>query len=635
MSSSFDQRIAVAALVGLLIAGAPARAALDDALGFERTPPRLAYVDGEVSFYRPGSEAWEPASINTPLATGDELYAADAANLEIQIGARAFLRAGEDTQLALDALEPDFLRIAVPEGHVGLDLRSLAASQTFEIETPNSVFSIEQRGYYRVEVADDATRFITRRGGRARVTPAIGAATDLDSGELVVIRGSGARGLETHQAPRLDAWDRWNYARTEARIDAASARYVDNDVYGLDDLDLHGSWRVVSRYGAVWVPRGVAAGWAPYTTGRWIHDPYYGWSWVDAAPWGWAPYHYGRWVRVSGYWGWAPGPVVARPRYAPALVAFFGGGGVSVGVSIGAPGVGWVALGWGEPIVPWWGSSGLRGVPRWAGWGGPRVVNQVVVKRKTVIHVSDIHRYEHAHAPNAFMAVDRTHFGRRPLVASRVGSARVAKYAPLRGDLELRPGRERQERSFAAGPGPRVQLLSRRDAPKAQVETKRRKGRADKQRGKDERTTPQEARSRRSELARDASGHEQRSTRSPDARERKAPAAPQTRGRRPAPKPTQLARAELPAPQARWPKRPADDARQTTRRESEKSARVGSGRRASEQSHAAERTREPARRVVRKQAGRRQPKLEQAPEAERRAEAQPRLGRRGERAGRR
>jgi len=46
----------------------------------------------------------------------------------------------------------------------------------------------------------------------------------------------------------------------------------------------------------------VPAGWAPYTNGRWLWDPVYGYSWVDYAPWGWAPFHYGRWV-YNGYWG--------------------------------------------------------------------------------------------------------------------------------------------------------------------------------------------------------------------------------------------------------------------------------------------------------------------------------------------
>ena len=52
MSHSVNGWIAMAGLAGLLIAAAPSRAVLDDALGFELTPPRLSYVDGEVSFFR-------------------------------------------------------------------------------------------------------------------------------------------------------------------------------------------------------------------------------------------------------------------------------------------------------------------------------------------------------------------------------------------------------------------------------------------------------------------------------------------------------------------------------------------------------------------------------------------------------
>ena len=39
-----------------------------------RTPPRLSYMNGEVSFWRPGAADWGPAQVNTPLAPGDELY---------------------------------------------------------------------------------------------------------------------------------------------------------------------------------------------------------------------------------------------------------------------------------------------------------------------------------------------------------------------------------------------------------------------------------------------------------------------------------------------------------------------------------------------------------------------------------
>ncbi len=32
----------------------------------ERTPPRLSFTDGKVSFWRPGAEDWSPAQVNTP-----------------------------------------------------------------------------------------------------------------------------------------------------------------------------------------------------------------------------------------------------------------------------------------------------------------------------------------------------------------------------------------------------------------------------------------------------------------------------------------------------------------------------------------------------------------------------------------
>ena len=75
--------------------------------------------------------------------------------------------------------------------------------------------------------------------------------------------------------------------------------------------------------------------------------------------------------------------MVVRPVYAPALVAFFGAPGVRI--AIGAPFVSWVALGWGEPCVPWWGRPGFVGRAWWGGWGGPRVVNNVVINRTTVV----------------------------------------------------------------------------------------------------------------------------------------------------------------------------------------------------------------------------------------------------------
>ncbi|HEU0203807.1 MAG TPA: DUF6600 domain-containing protein [Burkholderiaceae bacterium] len=409
--------------------------------GADTTPPRLSFTDGKVSFWRPGAEDWAPARVNTPLAAGDALYTGERANVEIQVGPRAFVRAGEKTNLGIVAVEPDFLQVKLTSGHASVDLRSLPAGYTVELDTPNAVFTIEHPGYYRAGVGDnEVTRFVTRRGGRATITLAEGPAQAIAPSEEVLVRGTAAPVVETYVAPELDAWDRWNYARTDHEIEALSARYVSPGVYGVGVLDQWGTWRVVPTYGAVWVPDRVAVGWAPYTTGSWIWDPFYGWTWVDDAPWGWAPFHYGRWVFIGGVWAWAPGPVIVRPVYAPALVAFFGvDAGVSVRIGIAGPAVGWVVLGWGEPLRPWWGPPGFIGVPWWGGWGGPRIVNNVVIERTTVVNVNTI-VYHHTKTPRGVVAVGEKHFGAGPIRGTRFTPGDPHELKHFADALPVRPG---------------------------------------------------------------------------------------------------------------------------------------------------------------------------------------------------
>jgi hypothetical protein len=395
----------------------------------DRTPPRLSYTDGQVSFWRPGAPDWVAAQINTALAPGDELSTGSPGNFEVQVGARAYVRAWGGTSLGLVNQDPDFLQIKVTAGHAALDLRTLDAGRAVEIDTPNAAITIEQTGYYRVSVQGDRTVFISRRGGRAIVTPASGQAASIASSEEVIIDGIDTSQMASYAAPPLDSWDQWNYARTDYLGEAVSARYVSASVYGASDLDRYGRWRTVSDYGSVWVPTSVPSGWAPYSTGSWTWDPYYGWTWVDTAPWGWAPFHYGRWVFVDSYWAWTPGPVLVRPAYAPALVAFFGGG-PSVRV-------GWVALGWGEPCIPWWGRPRFAGQPWWGGWGGPRVVNNVVINRTTVVNVQNINVYRNAGVRNAVVAVDHQRFGRGPIAGARI--AQVEHLEPVRGKLDVKP----------------------------------------------------------------------------------------------------------------------------------------------------------------------------------------------------
>jgi hypothetical protein len=422
-----------------------------------RTPPRLSFVQGEVSFWRPGAEDWAAARINTALEAGDDLYTGAAANLEVQVGPMAFLRAGEHTEVGLEDLEPDFLQVKVTSGHAALDVRQLDPGQAIELDTPNAAVTVERPGYYRVDVTADSTALTSRRGGHATVTPAGAAPIDVSGNQEAIIQGTETAQAATYQAPKLDDWDWWNYNRTDSLLASGSGSYLPPDMYGSQQLSQYGTWQDADPYGPVWVPNDVGSTWAPYSDGEWMWDPYYNWTWVDNAPWGWAPYHYGRWVYWNNCWAWAPGPIVASPVWAPALVGFLGFPGVSVGVGFGTP-IGWVALGWGEPLWPWWGGVGFIGVPCWNGWYGPRH-----------FHHGDFdhHReFDNMHAPHGVVAVSRDRFGNGNVERARISnvlhSAGPRGAQPIRGALPVRAGPQSLVTAAGRGIRPPARVMDRR-----------------------------------------------------------------------------------------------------------------------------------------------------------------------------
>lgn len=97
-------------------------------------------------------------------------------------------------------------------------------------------------------------------------------------------------------------------------------------------------------------------------------------------------------------------------------------------------------MSWGEPVLPWWGHHTHRGHPRWAGWGGPRIINNVVINRTTIINVDDIH-YRNARLPRAILTVPEDKFGRERFRATVETRFRDENFRTVRGNLPVKPSR--------------------------------------------------------------------------------------------------------------------------------------------------------------------------------------------------
>ncbi len=378
---------------------------------------RLNLLNGPVSFQPATVDDWTAATLNYPLTTGDHLYADQGARAEMHIGPNA-LRLNALTNFGFLNLDDRAVQMRLTEGNLEIRLRELPDADAWEVDTPNGAVSLLRTGDYRIDT--DPTRnatMITVRSGEVEVT-ANGQSFPIRPGQTAYFTGDGSQ-QNVQSANPPDEFDGYCFDRDRREDTLPPPRYVSRSMEGYQDLEANGVWTETPDYGPVWRPRAVAVGWAPYHNGHWAWVEPWGWTWIDDAPWGFAPFHYGRWAYIGGGWGWCPGPVVvARPVYAPALVAFVGGGGWSASLGFGGAGVAWFPLGPREVFVPAYHVSPVY----------VRQVNVMNVTNINTINITNVNRvYVNQRVPGAVVAVSRTDF---------VGARSVARVA-VRVDVNV------------------------------------------------------------------------------------------------------------------------------------------------------------------------------------------------------
>jgi hypothetical protein len=437
-------------LVGLLAAGlAPAQQ--QDVDGPGKGVARISLLNGDVSIRRGDSGDLIAAALNAPLVADDRVLTTAGSRAELQFDSSNLLRIAPNTEVRLSELEYKRYQVQLATGLVTFRVMRNNDAQV-EISTPSIAIRPLERGSYRVTVNPDGTTELVVRSGSVDVYTPRGT-QHVKSGKMLIARGSASDPeFQVVNDPNEDDWDRWNKNRDRDFENSTSYRYLPPDIYGANDLDMHGRWIYDAPYGYVWAPN-VAVGWAPYRYGRWSWINYWGWTWVSYDPWGWAPYHWGRWYN-SPRWGWCwyPSVVGPRPYWRPALVGFIGWdswGGFRAGIGFGFGNIGWVPLAPYEMYRPWWGWGGH-------GYGHNYVNNTTIVNNINVTNV-----YRNARVDNAVTAVNAGNFGRSRIDNGnivRVSRQQLESAADVRGALPLTPDRGSlrvSDREVRAGDLPR------------------------------------------------------------------------------------------------------------------------------------------------------------------------------------
>ena len=292
---------------------------------------RVSDVTGNLAVIGPGDNLPLIVPVNYPVAPGMRFTTDIGGHAELQFGNLA-ARLDAHTEVKVIALDETVVGIRLTYGKLSVGIRALTDEERVAISTDDAQIMLAEPGTYRVEVATE----ITAQG--AQIAPSaithvavLSGAADVHSphdtdhvfaGEALDIDGPHA--AIRYGIALASAVDTWRIGRDQAAASPVTNRYLPADVIGGEDLENTGVWEETVEYGAVWYPRVVPAGWAPYRHGRWIWVAPWGWTWVDHQPWGFAPFHYGRWISVGSRWGWRPGNLRVRRTYAPALVSFPG-----------------------------------------------------------------------------------------------------------------------------------------------------------------------------------------------------------------------------------------------------------------------------------------------------------------------
>lgn len=388
---------------------------------------RIAWLFGSVYLHRAESGESSAALLNWPLTSGDALSTGAGGRAEVQIGS-TLLQLDAGTVLEFIQLDDRRLALHLRDGSVIARFLSSAAAREFELATREGRFEVRESGRYRFDVDRSSVAATAYSGGVRFVAAKADTSFLISTGQSARIWNDGQTQYQI-SVPVDDEFAAWSSGRDRQYGSASPPRYVSPEMTGAADLDAHGDWYETPDYGPVWFPRAVAADWAPYRAGRWAWVEPWGWTWVGDESWGFAPFHYGRWAYVRGAWGWVPGTPLARPVYAPALVAWVGASSAAVSAPGGArPAVGWFPLAPREVYIPGYRSSPrhLREV------NSPHITNIPNLTEITLNPeaVGARTRYANHRLPQAVTAMpEEAMWQRRPVREAAIGQADHAVFS--------------------------------------------------------------------------------------------------------------------------------------------------------------------------------------------------------------
>jgi hypothetical protein len=327
---------------------------------------RVYHIEGSLLRYVPEENDWVAAVRDAPFSSGDTLYTGNRGMAELIVPNGTWIRIGDNTQVQFIGLDSDVSEVDMATGLARFYNKD--SDLVIKATSPFGYVLVYPGGVFDFYVGENSAEVFAVKGKISFVHAATNARYEVSAGNPSILADqsqvtSGDAGVDP-------TWDGWNRTResfwaSKVKTTGRSVQYLPpalrNDAYVFEE---NGRWEQVNYDGGnrwFWRPTRVAAGWAPFTNGRWTE--WYGdQTWIPSEPFGYTTHHYGNWIYARNNWYWAP-PVATVTVGLPLLnIGFFWNPGRVSWIHSGSN-VGWVPL---APRETYY--SHYR-------WGGPHVVH--------------------------------------------------------------------------------------------------------------------------------------------------------------------------------------------------------------------------------------------------------------------
>jgi len=287
---------------------------------------RIKTVEGEGFVQRSYDEGNEEATVNLPLFEKDTVGTTEG-RLAVYLGRMNYLRLDADSIAVLEKvpqLRRTDLNVRLSQGSIYLDIESLDQEKGIEIQTADCGIFLLSKGVYRVNSNQEGRTEVIVLEGIAEVAGRENSHNVRENQMIVMEGGEVAERPFYFSAADKDDFDQWNNEQSRelgyARIGTSrylQSGYEDNEY----EMSRAGRWSYMSDFNSYgWIPYNTGSDWRPYSNGRWVWNPHYGYVWTSYDTCGWFTHHYGRWHWSTNQgWCWLP-----SYHWSPAWVSWFG-----------------------------------------------------------------------------------------------------------------------------------------------------------------------------------------------------------------------------------------------------------------------------------------------------------------------